>query len=324
MHILLQLLVCATLLICSLGNAIAQDWPTRPIRLIVPTGAGAATDIMARMLAEGIAKNLRQPVVVENMPGAAGIVAHQAVARSKPDGYTLLFTNTSGMAINLISFAKLPYDPEKDFMPIAMVCSLGPQMLSINAALPPRTVPEFLEYAKANRGKLSVGFDATAGAAAFAARLLNRRADLGLAEVPYRAVGQMTQDVAAGELQVMVSSIAAARAVVDLGKVRRLAVTSERRFPTLPDLPSVSEYVPGVVMNGWFAVVAPAGVSSDIVERLNREIEVYLKGEEIQNRLLTFGLATEGAGTPESTGAFIREEQARWRALAKELEIKPQ
>src|SRR5262249_41999436 len=144
-------------------EATAQSWPSRPVRLIVPTGPGAATDIMARLLADGIGRGLRQPVVVENMPGASGIVAHHVAARAEPDGPTLLFTNPSGMAINLISFKQLPYDPTRDFTPIAMVCSLGPQMLSVNSALPVNTVPELVTYAKVNRGKLSIAFDTTAG-----------------------------------------------------------------------------------------------------------------------------------------------------------------
>ncbi len=189
---------------------------------------------MARMVAEGIGRTLGQPVVVENMPGASGIVAHQAVARAAPDGYTLLFTNTSGMAINPVSFKQLPYNPARDFTPIAMVCSLGPQMLSVNADLPVASAAEFMAYAKANRGKLSVAFDTTAGAAAFAAKLLNRRADLGLIEVAYRSSGQMTQDVASGIVPVMISSVVAANAIVQAGKVRRLAITSEERFPGLP------------------------------------------------------------------------------------------
>jgi tripartite-type tricarboxylate transporter receptor subunit TctC len=279
---------------------------------------------MARLLGDGIGRTLGQPVVVENMPGASGIIAHQAVARAAPDGHTLLFTNTSGMAINPVSFKQLAYDPARDFTPVAMVCSLGPQMLSVNAAVPANTAAEFIAYAKANRGKLSVAFDTTAGAAAVAAKLFNRRADLGLTEVPYRSAAQMTQDVASGTVQVMISSVAAANAVVQAGKVRRLAITSEQRFPGLPDLPSLNETVPGVVMNGWFAVVAPTGTPADIVTRLNREIGEYLKGPEIQKRLLSFGLATEGAGTPESTGQFIKQQQERWRALAKELDIVPQ
>jgi tripartite-type tricarboxylate transporter receptor subunit TctC len=299
-------------------------WPTRPIRLIVPTGAGTATDIMARLLANGIGPSLGQPVVVENMPGASGLLAPQAVARAQSDGHTLLFTNTSGMSINPVSFKTLPYDATRDFTAVAMVCSLGPQMLSVNAALPVKTVPELFAYAKANRGKLSIAFDNTAGAAAFAVKLLNRRAELGLIEVPYRASAQMTQDAASGLVPVLMSSIATARAMVEAGKLRRLAVTSPERFPALPDLPAVREFAPGVVVNGWFGVVAPAATPSDVVTRLNRAIDAYLKGPDIQERLYSFGLATEGAGTPESTAQFIRADQEHWRALAKELDIQPQ
>jgi len=326
MRKLRPLAVLVILLACwdARAQSGAQTWPNRPVRLIVPTGPGAATDIMARLLADGVGRGLGQPMVVENMPGASGIVAHQAVARAEPDGHTLLFTNTSGMAINLISFKQLPYDPLRDFTPVAMVCSLGPQMLSVNATLPVNSVPELFTYAKANRGKLTIAFDTTAGAAAYAARVLNRRGDLGLTEVPYRSAAQMTQDVASGVNQMMMSSIAAAQAVVDAGKVRRLAVTSAKRFPGLPDLPSVSETEPGVVMNGWFAVVAPAGTPSNVVKRLNERIGEFLKGDEIQQRLLAFGLATQGAGTPESTAQFIRDDQQQWRVLAKELDVQPQ
>jgi tripartite-type tricarboxylate transporter receptor subunit TctC len=306
------------------AEAGAQTWPSRPVKLIVPTGPGAATDVMARLLGDGVSRGLAQPVIVENMPGASGILAHQSVARAAPDGYTLLFTNTSGMAINLVSFKQLPYDPTRDFAPVAMVCNLGPQMLSVNAELPVNSLPDLIAYAKANRGKLSIAFDTTAGAAGFAARLLNKRADLGLTEVPYRSAAQMGQDVASGVAQVLMSSIAAANPFIQAGKIRRIAITSGTRFPGLPDLPSVSETLPGVVMNGWFAVVAPAGIPADIILRLNRDIGEYLKGPEIQQRLLSFGLATDGAGTPESTSQFIRQEQERWRALAKELDIQPQ
>lgn len=302
----------------------SQPWPQRPIRLIVPTGPGAATDVMARLLSDGVSRGLGQPMVVENIPGASGILAHQAAARATPDGYTFIFTNTSGIAINLVSFKQLPYDPARDFTAVATVCSLAPQMLSVNTALPVATAAEFLAYAKANRGKLTVAFDTTAGAAAFAAKLLNRRADLGLIEVPYRSAAQMSQDVANGVNQVLVSSVAAANAVVQAGKVRRIAIMSEKRFPGLPDLPALSETVPGLVMDGWFGVVAPAGTPAEIVSRLNREIADYLKGPEIEKRLWSFGMATEGAGTPESTRELIKTLQDRWRALAKELEIVPQ
>jgi tripartite-type tricarboxylate transporter receptor subunit TctC len=321
-------LIARALLACALAlsavPANAQSWPSRPVKLIVPTGPGAATDVMARLVADGVSRTLGQPVVVENMPGASGILGHQAAARAPADGYTLLFTNTSGMAINPISFKQLPYDPTRDFTAVALVCSLAPQMLSVNAELPVASVGELIAYAKANPGKLLIAFDTTAGAAAFGAKLFNKRAGLGLVEVPYRSAAQMTQDVASGINPVMMSSIAAANAVVQAGKVRRLAVTSGKRFPALPDLPSLSETMPGLVMNGLFSVVAPAGTPAEVVTRLNREIARYLENREIQERLLALGLATEGAGTPESAAQTIRREQELWRAVAQELGVEPQ
>jgi tripartite-type tricarboxylate transporter receptor subunit TctC len=279
---------------------------------------------MARLLADGASRGLGQAIIVENLPGASGIVAHQAAARAMPDGYTFLFTNTSGMAINLISFKQLPYDPTRDFTAVALVCNLGPQMLSVNAALPVGALPEFIAYAKANPGKLSLAYDTTAGAAGFAAKLLNKRANLGLAEVPYRSAAQMGQDIASGVTQAMMSSIAAANPFVEAGKIRRIAISSGKRFPGLPDLPSITETVPGVVMDGFFAVVAPAGTPVIPIARFNREIAEFLGGADIRQRLLLFGLATDGAGTPESTAQYIRREQEQWRQFAKELDVQPQ
>jgi tripartite-type tricarboxylate transporter receptor subunit TctC len=164
----------------------------------------------------------------------------------------------------------------------------------------------------------------TAGAAGVATRLFNKRADLGLTEVPYRSAAQMAQDAASGVNPVLMSSIAAANAVVQAGKVRPLAVTSAARFPGLPELPALNETLPGVVVDGWFGVVAPTGTPPEIVTRVNREIGEFLKNREIQQRLILFGLATNGAGTPESTADLIREMQVHWRALARELDIQPQ
>jgi tripartite-type tricarboxylate transporter receptor subunit TctC len=320
---LVRALACVLLLVLS-TEADAQAWPNRPIKLVVPTGPGAATDVMARLLSDGISRGLGQTVVVENLPGASGILAHQTVARAAPDGYTFLFTNTSGMIYNVLSFKTLPYEPLRDFTPVASVCSQGPQMVSVNVSVPAQSVPGLISYAKANRGKLSIAFDVTAGAAGVAARLFNKRADVGMIEVPYRSAAQMAQDAASGVNPVLMSSIAAANAVVQAGKVRPLAVTSASRFPGLPDLPSLSETLPGVVVDGWFGVVAPAGTPPDVIARVNREIGEFLKGPEIQQRLYSFGLATNGAGTPEGTGTLIREMQEHWRALARELDIQPQ
>jgi tripartite-type tricarboxylate transporter receptor subunit TctC len=265
-------------------DAHAQSWPSRPIKIIVPTGPGAATDVMARLMADSVSHGLGQPAVVENQPGASGLIAHQNAARSAPDGYTFLFTNTSGLATNPVSFKSLPYNPARDFTPVAMIVDFGPQILSVNAEVPVKSLPELIAYAKANPGKLSYAVDVTAGAAPIIARLFNKRA----------------------------------------GKIRRLAISSSQRFPPLPELPAINETVPGVTMDGWFVLVGPAGLPADIVQRMNREVGEFLKGDAIKERLAGFGLATSGAGTPQSTGKFITREQEKWRALAQELNIEPQ
>ena len=279
---------------------------------------------MARLLADAVSRTIGQAMFVENIPGASGILGHETAAHALPDGYTLLFTNTSGMAINLISFKQLPYDPRRDFAAVALVCNIAPQMLSVNADLPVHSVSELIAYGKANPGKLSIAFDNTAGAAAFAAKLFNKRTGLGLVEVPYRAAGQLTQDVASGVNQVMMSSVAAARAVVQSGKVRPLAITSERPLPNMTDVPPLKDTVPRLVMNGLFAIVAPAGTSPDVIAKLNRAIGEYLKDPGVQDKLLTFGLATGGGGTPESAAQAIQTEQEQWLAVAKELGVEPQ
>ena len=315
--------LCAAMVAVA-GGAQAQGWPSRPIKIIVPTGPGAATDVMARLMADSVTRALGQPIVVENLPGASGLLAHQTAARAAADGYTFLFTNTSGLATNPVTFKSIPYDPARDFAPVAMVVDFGPQMLSVNIDLPVKTVAELIAYAKAHPGKLSYAVDVTAGAAPIAARLFNKRGELGMVEVPYRSAAQMVQDVASGTIPVLISSMAASNAMVQAGKIRRLAISSTKRFPPLPDLPTINETVPGVTMDGWFVLVAPAGTPADVVQRMNREVGEFLKGEQIVQRLAGFGLATSGAGTPQSTGEFIAREQEKWRALALELKIERQ
>ena len=317
-------LLLFTATVGSLAQATAQPYPARPVTLVVPYAAGGSADTLPRIVAERMRETLGKPIVIENVTGAAGSIGVGRVARAAPDGYTFLFTNTSGLATNLVTFKSIPYDPMKDFTPVAMVVDFGPQMLSVNVDVPVTTVAGLIDYAKANPGKLSYAVDVTAGAAPFAARLLNKRANLGMVEVPYRSAAQMANDVANGIIPVLISSMAASNAMVQAGKIRRIALSSSNRFPPLPDLPTISETVPGVTMDGWFVLVAPAGVPADIVARMNKEVGEFLKGDEIRTRLAGFGLATSGAGTPQSTGAFIAAEQERWRALAQELEIQPQ
>lgn len=306
------------------GAAHAQSWPDRPIKLIVPTGPGAATDVMARLLAEEVGRRLNGSMVVENRAGASGIPAHQATAAADPDGYTFLFTNTSGMATNLVTFKKLPYDPTADFTAVAMVADLAPQMISVNSAVPAKNLAELIAHAKANPDKLSYGADATAGGAVFTGRLLVKRAGASIAEVAYRSAAQMVQDAASGVLPVLVSSIAVARPFHQTGQLRPIAVASSKRFPSMPDVQAINETLPEVQLDGWFVVVAPKGVARPIIDKVNGAIGEFLKSATIQKRLLDIGLATSGADTPEGTAAFIKKQQDVWRDLAKQLDIQPQ
>ncbi len=303
----------------------AETWPSRPLKLIVPQGPGAGTDVIARLIADAMTQRLGQPMVVENMPAASGLLAHQAAARATPDGYTFLLATVSGLAINPVTTKSLSYDPARDFTPVAMVVDFAPQMLSVNAELPVKSVAELIAYGKANPGKLSYALDITVTAAQVSGRLLNKRAGLDMTEVPYRSPPQMATDVASGRIPVTVSSLAASGAMIQASKIRPLGWFGSNRFSYFPDVPTVSETVPGVVVDAWFVIVGPTGTPPDVVARLNREINDYLKSaRDIGARFAKVGLGVSGAGTPDSIARFIRDEQAKWRALATELKIEPQ
>jgi tripartite-type tricarboxylate transporter receptor subunit TctC len=325
MKIVLRMLLAAALLAAALAaNAQTQSWPARPIRLIVPTGPGLGTDIMARMLADGVSRTLGQQIYVENLPGASGIIGAQAAARATPDGHTLFFANASTFTSNMFMLKSIPYDPTRDFTAVAMVSDRGPFVVSVNPELPVRSLPELIAYGKAQSGKLSYGVDATSGYGVVVGRLLNKRGGIGMVEVPYRATGQLLQETAAGTTQMMISSFAAVVGFARDGKVRRIAISSAQRFPGADDLPTIAETLPGFEVDGWLVVVAPAGTPSDIVTRLNREIDQFLRKAEVQRRLNGLGLAIGGVNTPATTEDFIRREQAQWRSIAQELHLQPE
>ena len=190
-----------------------QSWPTRPIRLIVPTGPGLGTDIMARLLADGVSRTLGQQIYVENVPGASGITGAQQAARATPDGYTLFFANASTFTSNMFMLKSIPYDPMRDFTAVAMVSNQGPVVVSVYPELPVKTLPELIAYGKAQPGKLSYAVDATSGLGVVVGRLLNKRGGIGMVEVPYRTTAQMMQDTSVGTTQVMLSSFAAVEGI---------------------------------------------------------------------------------------------------------------
>ena len=334
-------LLCAFVLIVA-GDATAQmqpgqNWPARPIKLIVATGPGLATDIMARLLSEGVSRTLGQQMFVENMPGASGIVGAGAAARAPNDGYTFFFANASGLTSNMFLIKSLPYDPVRDYTPVAMVCDSGPFVVAVHPDLPVKTLAELIAYAKAQPGKLSYAVDASSGFGVVAGKLMNKRAAMEMVEVPYRATAQMLQDAVMGTVQLMISSVAASDAFVKAGKLRRIAISSNRRFPGMEDLPTIGETLPGFVVDGWFAVVAPAGTPASIVARLNQEIAHFLAdpgcasaswgsdlhraGRAARKRRLSSSGRTRSAGAAWSrNSASSRNDGESWSAFGDQTE----
>lgn len=313
-------------LAAALMPAIAsgQAWPAKPVRVIVSTGPGLATDIMARFMSDKVSKQTGQSFFVDNIAGAAGMLGAQAAARAAPDGYTFYFAPASALATNQFLFKSVPYDALRDFAPVAMVCDTGPFVITVQPELPVKSLQDLIALAKQRPGELAYAFDISSGYAAVIGQLLNRRAGTQMVEVPYKATAQAIQDTITGRTQLMISSVTATDSFVKAGKLRRIAISADRRYPGFTDVPTIAEMFPGFKIDGWFAVVAPAGAPANAIQRLNHEIDAFLKEPETHERLLQFGLGTSGAGTPQSTGEFIRTERERWATIVKELNIQPQ
>ena len=313
----------AILMFCFLsGAAIGQSYPLKSVRFIVPNGAGSSPDVVARLVAERLSRRLGQQFLVENNIAGAGLVGAQQAAKAPPDGYTLFMGSASAMASNLVMFKSLPYDPTRDFVPVAGLVDNGPYVLAVHPDVPVKTFSEWVALAKARPGKLS--FAADAGLAGIVGKWLNKTAGIDVVHVPYKAIPPSIQDTAGGRVEMILISPIAIAPFTSSGKLRTIAITSAKRFPGMDNIPTIAENLPGFQIGGWFLLAAPAGTPGDVVQRLNHEVDVYLKEPEIIERLRNFGFSTSGAGTPQSLQEFIRSEQARWVQIAREVGVEPQ
>jgi tripartite-type tricarboxylate transporter receptor subunit TctC len=314
-----KLLVAALAMLCA-GAAVAQSWPSKPIRLVVPFAAGSATDSAGRLFAQALGERLGQPVVVENKPGANGQIAAISVAGSAPDGYTLFMTTNSTHSANPHLVRNLGYDPVRDFVPIARVGTL-PFMLVVHPGLPAKTTADFLAYARARPGELSYGTASTASMVG--AETLNAMGGLRMEKVGYKSSPQAILDLAAGRLQVMVSDFTTAMPHVRSGKLRVLAVTTSSRSALLPDVPAIAEVLPGFDMTSWNGIFAPAHTPPDIVARVEKESLLVLADRELRARfaMIGFEIAPLDAARLDR---YVRAEIDHWGKLVRAANIQPE
>jgi tripartite-type tricarboxylate transporter receptor subunit TctC len=310
----------ALLLAAPSLHAIAEAYPSKPIKLVIAFAAGSATDSAGRILAEELSRRLGQNVIVENRAGANGQIAAVFVARSPADGYTLFMTTNSTHGANPHLYKKLAYDPIKDFEPIARLGTL-PFMLVVNPELPANNTAEFIAYAKAHPGGLSYGTASTASLVG--AETINHLAGLDLVRVGYSSSPQAILDLVAGRLQVMVADFTTAMPHVKGGKLRVLAVTTAKHTTLLPEVPSIAETLAGFDLTSWNGIFAPAGTPREIVVRLERETLEILSRSEIRRRFAAIGFEIDPMNTSEF-GRYVREQIAYWGKLVRDAGIPPE
>ena len=304
----------------ALNEVSAQNgYPARPIRLIVPSAAGGGTDFTARTIGQKLTESIGQTVIVDNRAGAAGNIGVEIAAKASPDGYTLVMPITS-FPINPHLYSKLPFDTLKDFAPVVMASS-APLFLVVNPSVPAKSVSELVAVAKSRPGELNYANSGNGTTAHLAGELFKKMAGISLVSVPYKGGGPAVIDLIAGRVQIYFSTIPAALAHVQAGKLRGIAVTTTKRVNLIPDVPTAAESgLPGFDVVGWFGIFTPAGTPRPIIAKLNKEVNQVLSLAETQQRFASQGLIP-GGGTPEELGKFLRAEMAKWGALIKEAGI---
>jgi tripartite-type tricarboxylate transporter receptor subunit TctC len=317
---LLHLGVAATLLPVAAQFAVAQQsYPTRPVRWVVPFAAGGPAEILARLLGQWLSERLGQPFIIETRPGAGSNVGTEAVVRAASDGYTLLLVTTAN-AVNASLYDKLSFVFMRDVAPVAGIIRV-PAVLVVTPSLPVKTVPEFIAYAKANPGKLSMGSAGIGTIQHVAGELFKMMAGVDILHVPYRGQAPAMTDLIAGQIPVMFDSMPASIGHIKAGTIRALAVTTATRAETLPDIPTVADFVPGFEASAWYGVAAPAGTPPDIVDRLNREINAAFADPRIKDRLFELG-GTVLAGTPADFGKHVADETEKWSKVVRAANIR--
>ncbi len=306
------------LLVCGSGQA--QMYPARPVRMIVGFAPGGGTDVTARVIVQALSDGLGQRVVIDNRPGANGVVGTEMTARAAPDGYTLLMVN-SGHTVNPGMYQKLPYDTIRDFAPISLVMMIS-NLLVIHPSLPVKTLPEFVRLARAKPGAINYGSGGHGASSHLGMELFNRTAKIDLVHVPYKSGGVSATALLAGEVAVSFNTIPSALAYVKAGRLRAIGVSSLKRSISVPEVPTIAEMgYPGFSASGLAGLVAPAGTPAEIIERLNAEVVKLLKHPKVIEQCLALGLDPVG-DTPAEFAQFIRADLDKWTRLTRDLKLK--
>lgn len=314
---------CAILLSISLfgAGALAQGYPARPLKLIVPFAPGGSTDVVARVISVRLSAELGQPVITENRGGASGMVGAEAASKAAPDGYTLFLGASSVLAINSITFAKLPYDPVKSFAPVSML-SQQPLLVAVHSGVAARSLAELVALAKSRPAPMTIG--STGSSVMLPAQAFSSAAGITLQEIPYKGVGPAMTALISGEIDILFGTIVTLYPHVRGGKVRGLAITSEKRSSYSPEMATVAELgYPGYSATVWNALVVPAGVPNEIIERLNRETVKLLSLAEVKEQFSNQGIEAVSS-TPAQLSEFIRNEITRWQKVARDAGLKPE
>jgi tripartite-type tricarboxylate transporter receptor subunit TctC len=311
-----RLILLASVLATANATAQTQAFPTKAVRFVVPFPAGGPLDIAARAIGQKLNEAWGQPVIVDNRPGAGGNIGAELVAKAVPDGYTILMGAVSTHAINPWLYAKMPYDPVRDFAPVSLVTQV-PNVLVVHPSVPARNVKELIALAKAKPGQLNYASGSTGSAGHLAGELFNVMAGVKTVHIPYKGAPAAVIDLLAGQVSFMFDNLASALPNIKAGRVRALAVTTLKRSPLLPELPTMSEAgLKGFDVSTWFGVFAPGGTPKDVVDRLNAAITAALKSPDLRERLAALG-AEPMPDTPERFAAFIKTELAKYEKVVK-------
>lgn len=300
----------------------SQDYPSRPIRLIVPFPAGGPTDVQARILSQEMSKSLGEQVVVDNRGGAGGSIGAEAAANAPPDGYTIFFATAGTHGANSSIYKKLPYDPIKNFDAIALI-STTPNIFVANPKLPANNMAQLIDYARKNPGKINYGTAGIGSTTHMSAELLQSMTGTKLVHVPYRGGGPAMSDLIAGQVELMVDALPTALPHIKAGTIKALGVTTAVRATSAPDVPTVSDAVPGYEVSAWFGIVAPKGTAPGVIAKLNAEANKALATETVKARFSELGMQV-GSGTPQEFQSRIVAEVEKWPSVVKATGFQPQ